>query len=104
MKSVAKSLSMAMILLTATLSTAAHAEMKPAAMETITVTYRDPVNYALYSYTQETLALQRWEVEQGIIEFARRSSTALAANYLNPDNNQANALAVKLGVEPIKTE
>ncbi|WP_051484764.1 hypothetical protein [Shewanella waksmanii] len=88
MKPLAKTLSMAMILLTATLSTGVQAEIKTNTMETMTVTYRDPVNYALYLYTQETLALQRWEVEQGILDDAREISTQLAANYLNQDDKQ----------------
>lgn len=43
-------------------------------IETISVTYRAPIDYALYVHNTETIALYRLEVEQEIISLARSQS------------------------------
>lgn len=43
-------------------------------METISVSYRAPIDYALYVHNTETIAFYRLEVEQEIISFARNQS------------------------------
>ncbi|MCJ8304266.1 hypothetical protein [Shewanella sp.] len=52
--------------------------MSSAAMEVITVTYRSPIDYALYQYTTELLAYFRLEVQADIYTQARAGSMQMA--------------------------
>ncbi len=49
-------------------------------MEVITVTYRAPIDYALYVYNTEMSAIHSLEVEQGIVELARNQSLEAISN------------------------
>ncbi|MCG9697407.1 hypothetical protein [Shewanella sp. Isolate11] len=48
-----------------------------AEMETITITYRSPFDYALHQYTVELLNQFRMEIDSSISYQARRSSQAM---------------------------
>jgi len=51
-------------------------------METLTVTYRSPLDYALYQQTTETLSYFRIELAEDILSQSRASSRAMAKQYL----------------------
>ncbi|QSX29174.1 hypothetical protein JYB88_13160 [Shewanella cyperi] len=52
-------------------------------METLTVTYRSPLDYALYQQTTETISFFRIELAQDILAQSRASSRAMASHYLS---------------------
>ncbi|SQH77981.1 conserved protein of unknown function [Shewanella benthica] len=52
--------------------------MSSTAMEVITVTYRSPLDYALYQYTTELLAYFRLQIRADIYTQARANSMQMA--------------------------
>ncbi|GGI72352.1 hypothetical protein [Shewanella gelidii] len=50
-------------------------------IEVIKVTHRDPVDYALYVHTTETIALLRLELTQQIYDQARDNSLEMAKDF-----------------------
>lgn len=58
----------------------ALADQTPA-METITITYRAPLDYALYQYTTEWRSQYRVEIYDSIQDQAKSSSLAMAQAF-----------------------
>lgn len=56
----------------------ANAATNSATMEVITVTYRSPIDYALYQYTTELFAYFKLQVQADIYTQARSSSMQMA--------------------------
>ena len=69
---------MSSLLPTTALAAPSSPAMSSAAMEVITVTYRSPIDYALYQYTTELLAYFRLQIQADIYTQARAGSMQMA--------------------------
>lgn len=75
-----------------------HALAATPVMETITVSYRDPVDYALYLHTTEMLSVFRLEIREDISIQARNSllEMANAAQFNQPSLAQNPSAEINL--------
>ncbi|WP_185976968.1 MULTISPECIES: hypothetical protein [Shewanella] len=69
---------MSSLLPTTALAAPSNPAMRSSAMEVITVTYRSPIDYALYQYTTELLAYFRLQIQADIYTQARAGSMQMA--------------------------
>ncbi|MFB2725980.1 hypothetical protein ACE02H_00670 [Shewanella mangrovisoli] len=75
-----------------------HALAATPVMETITVNYRDPLDYALYLHTTEMLSVFRLEIREDISIQARNSllEMANAAQFSQPSLAQNSSAEINL--------
>ncbi len=78
-KKITRVLVSAILAVTGLFSAASHAQIQP--METVTVIYRTPFDYALYQQTTEMLTGFNRELGQKIIAQARQDNVTLAKRY-----------------------
>ncbi|MCZ4337416.1 hypothetical protein [Shewanella colwelliana] len=89
-----KTIITATVILAASLfPTAASAQTNPE-MEKMTITYRAPLDYALYQYTIELLGHYRSEIQSSIYHQAKHNSHTMAKAFNRSQTQKMTEIAV----------